>query len=234
MSNLAGLILLATIFGGMAVLFWYTRSSGKMEINESFAMERGWDFKDVLPRFGQAQRKRMLKADNPFPWELEISLRQSTSDVSIPVTSTIWKTDEVRLDEGMIVIGPKLTGGMEDIDLSSPLVAPFFRIFMGDLANEIGNLKPASMPASGNFMILASDPNRVPAVLDEGVLEEYRLWLTRFKKEETFPVMLLTPNWLQFKIRKALKKADEVDRFVDFSIRSAQKIQTASAQHHKL
>ncbi len=211
-------------------MFLYTRSSGKIEINESFAMERGWDFKDVLPQFGQAQRKRILKADTPFNWELEISLKQSTSDVSIPVTSTIWRTDEIRLDKGMIVIGPKLSSGMEDIDLSSPLVATFFGFFMGDLANEISNLKPADMPGGKNLTILATDPNRVPAVLDAGVSEEYRLWLTRFKKRETFPVMLLSQNWLQFKTRKALKKADEVDQFVDFSIRSAQKIQTASTQ----
>ncbi len=65
---------------------------------------------------------------------------------------------------------------MGDIDLSSPLAAAFFRFFMGDLA----------------------------AVLDAGLLEEYRLWLTRFKKEESFPVMLLNPNWLQFKIRWSL------------------------------
>lgn len=225
MSNIAGLILLVIIFAGMAALFWYTRSSDKLEINESFAMERGWDFKDVLPQFGQAQRKRILKADTPFSWEVEISLQQSTSDVSIPVTSTVWRTDEIHWDEGMIVIGPKLTGGMEHIDLSSPLVSTFFRFFMGDLANEIANLKPADMPDSGKLTILATDPNRVPAVLDDGVFEEYRLWLTRFKKEETFPVMLLSQHWLQFKVRKALKKADEVDQFVDFSIRSAQKIQ---------
>ncbi len=227
MSNFAGLILLAIIFGGMAVLFWYTRSSDKIEINESFAMERGWDFKDVLPQFGQAQRKRILKADSPFTWELEISLRQSTVNTSIPATSTIWRTGEVGLDEGMIVIGPKLSGGMSDIDLSSPLVAAFFRFFMaGDLANEISNLKPTDMPDGENLTILATDPNRAPAVLYAGLMEEYRLWLTRFKKEESFPVMLLNPNRLQFKTRKALKKADEVDQFVDFAIRSARKIQT--------
>ena len=230
MSNIAGLILLVIIFAGMAALFWYTRSSDKLEINESFAMERGWDFKDVLPQFGQAQRKRILKADTPFSWEVEISLQQSTSDVSIPVTSTVWRTDEIHLDEGMIVIGPKLTGGMEGIDLSSPLVTTFFRIFLGDLANEIGKLKPADIPDSGNLTILATDPNCVPAVLDVGIFEEYRLWLTRFRKEETFPVMLLSQDWLQFKVRKALKKADEVDQFVDFSIRAAQKIQTVSAR----
>jgi hypothetical protein len=230
MSNIAGLILLVIIFAGMAALFWYTRSSDKLEINESFAMERGWDFKDVLPQFGQAQRKRILKTDTPFSWEVEISLQQSTNDVSIPVTSTIWRTDEIHLDEGMIVIGPKLTGGMEDIDLSSPLVSTFFRIFRGDLANEIGNLKPVDMPYNGNLTILATDPDRASAVLDDGVLEEYRLWLTRYDKEETFPVMLLSQDWLQFKVRKALKKADEVDQFVDFSIRAAQKIQTVSAQ----
>jgi hypothetical protein len=221
MSETIGLIIFAAMLTVLAVLLVdYFRKRERVEIDEAFAQARGWEYRDALPQFGRAQRQRVLSpADlDPFPWELIILLPQAGSSATVPVSSTVWRTTRVRLERGVCVIGPPLSQPIGQIDLSSPIVSGLFRLFLGDDALQLANLQQVLLPDTARLTVLATDPQQASDLLKDEMIDQYDAWLNRFPDEGCFPVLLLNETELQFKVRKALTKASDVDSFVEFCI----------------
>ena len=221
MSETIGLIIFAVMLTVLAILLVdYFRKREKIEIDEAFAQTRGWKYRDALPQFGRAQRQRVFGPTdpNPFPWELIISLPQAGSSATMPVTSTVWRTAQVRLEQGVCVIGPLLSQPIGQIDLSSPIMSGLFRLFLGDDVLHLASLQQVTLPDTTRLTVLATDPQQASELLKDEVIDRYDGWLNRFPDEDCFPVLLLNATELQFKVRKALTKASDADSFVKFCI----------------
>jgi hypothetical protein len=221
MSETIGLIIFAAMLTVLAILLVnYFRKRERIEIDEAFARARGWEYRDALPQFGRAQRQRVFgPADpDPFPWELTISLPQPGSSATVPVASTVWRTEQVRLEQGVCVIGPLLSQPIGQIDLSSSLMSGLFRLFLGDDVAHLASLQQVILPDTARLTILATDPQQASELLTDEVIDQYDDWLNRFPDEHFFPVLLLNETGLQFKVRKALTKARHADSFVKFCI----------------
>lgn len=209
------------ILGAIAVLFVILlRPYFKgIETNAEFANERGWQFQDVLPQFGHAQRQHIFhgRSSEGIEWELVINLKQSSTR-TMPVASTIWSTEQIRSSNGIVLIGPKLDKLFDTLDLSNPLVTMFFRMILGDEAERIADLKRVSIEGQGDLTVLAVDSEYGQKIVTSEVLACYQHWSKEYKGEERFPVLFLGKNRLQFKVKRALTKAAEADAFVNFCL----------------
>jgi hypothetical protein len=226
MSEYVGLIALGVVGAFFAVLLmYYFKTMQRVETGEQFAHERGWQFQDVLPQLGHAQRQHIFRGRSAdgIEWEMVINLKQSTTQ-TIPVASTVWSTDQIRSRNGIVLVGPKLDKFFDSLDLSNPLVAMFFRMILGDEADRIGDLKRVTIEGPSNLTVLANDSKYGKKIVTSEVLDYYQDWVKRYKGEERFPVLFLSNDRLQFKVKRALTRAAEADAFVNFCLRVASSV----------
>jgi hypothetical protein len=215
------------VFGIVCVFFaillvYYFKTTLRVETGAEFAQKRGWQFQDVLPQFGRAQRQHIFRGTSPegLTWELAINLKQSTTG-TIPVASTIWSTDQIRSRQGIVLIGPKLDKFFNTLDLSNPLTTMFFRMILGDEAEQIPNLKRLPIEGQHNLTVLATESEYGQQIVSTEVLGSYQDWSKKYKGEDYVPIFFLGKNTCQFKVKKALTKAIEADAFVNFCLRVA-------------
>jgi hypothetical protein len=217
MPNYIGLLILGVIIAFFIILFLVTYR--RVEIGAAFAKERGWEFQDVLPQFGQAQRQRLFRgmSADGVSWEMIVNLKQSTSR-AVPVASTIWSTDQIRSSSGIVLIGPTLDPSFEQFDLSNPIITMFFRMILGDDADQMSDLQRVLIPEQSTVNVLATNREYARAIVTAEVLDCYQKWLMTYKHEEYFPVLFLNRDHLQFKVQRALTKAADADAFVNLCL----------------
>jgi hypothetical protein len=223
MSEYVGLIALGVVGAFFAVLLmYYFKTMQRVETGAEFAHERGWQFQDVLPQFGHAQRQHIFRGRSAegFEWEMVINLKQSTTQ-TIPVASTVWSTDQIRSSNGIVLVGPKLDKLFDSLDLSNPLVAMFFRMILGDEADRIDDLKRVTIEGLCDLTVLATDSEYGKKIVTSELLDCYQNWMKTYKGEERFPVLLLSKDRFQFKVKRVLTRAAEADAFVNFCLRVA-------------
>lgn len=218
MPGYIGLIIFGAILALFALLLipYFKR----VETGAEFANERGWQFQDVLPQPGRAQRQHVFRgrSSDGIEWEMVMNLKQSTTK-TIPVASTIWSTDQIRSRSGIVLIGPKLDKYFDTLDLSNPLVTMFFRMVLGDEADQISDLRRVQIEGQDNMTVLATDSEYGQKIVTSEVLGCYQDWGKDYKGEDHFPILFLGENRLQFKVKRALTKAAEADAFVNFCVR---------------
>lgn len=220
MPEYIGLIIFGAILALFALLLipYFKR----VETGAEFANERGWRFQDVLPQPGRAQRQHVFRgrSSDGIEWEMVINLKQSTTK-TIPVASTIWSTDQIRSRSGIVLIGPKLDKYFDTLDLSNPLVTMFFRMVLGDEADQISDLRRLQIEGQDNMTVLATDSEYGKQIVTSEVLGCYQDWGNEYKGEDRFPILFLGENRLQFKVKRSLTKAAEADAFVNFCLKVA-------------
>lgn len=223
MSEYVGLLALGIVGVFFAILLiYYFRTMPRVETGAEFAKERGWQFQDVLPQFGRAQRQHIFRGRSPdgIAWEMVINLKQSSSR-HIPIASTIWSTDQIRSNKEIVLVGPKLDPSFDDFNLSNPLVTLFFRMILGDEADQISELKRVPIADQNTMTILATDSEYGKKIVTSEVLGCYQDWGKDYKGEDRFPILFLGRNALQFKVKSALTKAAEADTFANFCLKVA-------------
>ncbi len=220
MPGYVGLLILAAIGALFAILLipYFKR----VETGSEFAHKRGWQFQDVLPQLGRAQRQHIFRGRSAdgIEWEMVINLKRSTSR-AIPVASTIWSTSQIWSSNGIVLIGPKLDKYFDTLDLSNPLVTMFFRTILGDEAEQISELKRMPIEGQSNLTVLVTDSEYGKKIVTSEVLGYYQDWGKDYKGEERFPILFLGKDRLQFKVKRALTKAAEADVFVNFCVKVA-------------
>jgi hypothetical protein len=231
MSEYGGLIALGVVGTFFAVLLiYYFKTMQRVETGEQFAHERGWQFQDVLPQLGHAQRQYIFRgrsADKGIEWEMVINLKQSTTQ-TIPIASTVWSTDQIRSSNGIVLVGPKLDKFFDTLDLSNPMVTMFFRMILGDEADRIGDLKRVTIEGTSNLTVLATDSEYGKKIITSEVLDWYQDWIKRYKGEERFPVLFLSNDRFQFKVKRTLTRAAEADAFVNFCLGVASSVRMST------
>jgi hypothetical protein len=220
MPEYIGLIIFGAILALFAILL--IPHFKRVETGAEFASKRGWQFQDVLPQPGRAQRQHVFRgrSSDGIEWEMVINLKQSTTE-TIPVTSTIWSTEQIRSSSGIVLIGPKLDKYFDSLDLSNPVVSMFFRMILGDEADQISNLKRLPIEGQSNLTVLATDSEYGQKIVTSEVFSCYQDWRKEYKEEKRFPILFLGENRLQFKVKRALTNAAEADAFVNFCSRVA-------------
>ncbi len=217
MANMLGLLVFALIVAGFVALFFYLNLQQRVEIDAAFAGERGWQFEDLLPQFGRAQRQHILRgrSDTGTEWEVIISLQQATT-MAVPVASTMWNTQQVRSANGLVLIGPQLDKSFDTLDLSHPLVKMGLKMMLGDTAEQIPDLQRVPMPGQDALTVLAVDGTYAQTIVTSTILDSYGMWMQRYGGKELVPICVLRDTSLQIKVQKALTKAADVDAFVRF------------------
>lgn len=219
MSQILGLVALGIIIGGFVLLFFLFNRAQRVEINAEFARERGWQFQDVLPQFGCAQRQHILRGSSPdgLEWEMVIHLQQSTT-TTVPPASTLWSTDQIRSEKGLVLIGPQVDKSFDTLDLSHPLLNALLRMMLGDAADQLPQLQRVPMTSPTVLTVLATDIEYGQTIITPKILDCYQDRLDVYPGEKHFPILLLRDTGLQIKVREALNKTAEVDAFVNFCV----------------
>ena len=222
MSGYIGLLILGLIIAFFVILFLYLNRMRQVETGAEFARERGWQFQDALPQFGHAQRQQVYhgRSSEGLEWEMIINLGKSTTQ-TIPMASTIWSTEQIKSDHGIVLVGPKLDKFFDTLDLSNPLVTMFFRMILGDEADQIHNLQRLPIEGQETLTVLTTDSEYGEKIVSSKVLGYYQDWRNIYKDTDRCPIFFLGKNGLQFKVKKALMKAAEAEAFVDFCIKIA-------------
>lgn len=220
MPEYIGLIILGAIFALFAFLL--IPHFKRVETGAKFASERGWQFQDVLSQLGRAQRQHVFRGRGAegIEWEMVINLKQSTTETT-PVASTIWRANQIRSSSGIVLIGPKLDKYFDSLDFSNPVVSIFFRMILGDEADQVSDLKRVPIESQSNLTVLATDSEYGQKIATSEVLGCYQDLGKDYKGEDRFPILFLGENGLQFKMKRALTKAAEADAFVNFCSRVA-------------
>jgi hypothetical protein len=219
MSQIVGLLVLGLIIGGFALLFFVLNCGQRVEINAEFARQREWRFQDVLPQFGRAQRQHILQGNSSdgLEWEMVIYLQQSTT-TTVSTASTIWSTEQIRSEKGLVLVGPQLDKTFDALDLSHPLLNTVLKTMLGDEADQLPQLQRVPMIFPTALTVFAADIEYGKTIITPKILDCYQGWRHVYPGEKYFPILLLRNSSLQMKIRKALIKAAEVDAFVNFCV----------------
>lgn len=227
MSELIGLGVFALIVAGFVALFFWTNAGRRVEINAEFARERGWQFEDRLPQLGRAQRQHILRGTSAdgLAWELTLNLAQSNT-TTVPATSTIWQTAQVRSAHGLVLIGPQLDKSFDTLDFSHPLLKMGLQMMLGDTAEQVPDLQRVPMPDQAALTILATDAEYARQVITAPILEAYGRWMQTYRGKERVPICVLRDTSLEIKVQAAFTKAADLDAFVALCLDMASRLTT--------
>lgn len=228
MSETFGLVIFGLIVGFFALLFWLTYA--RVETGAKFASERGWEFQDLLPQFGRAQRQHIFRSASPdgILWELVINLKQSDTQ-TVPIASTVWSVAQIHSRRGLVLLGPALGASFDQFDFTHPVITLFLRVILGDEADQISHLQRVPLEGQSKLTVLATNPDEARRMITLELLEHYQTWLKTYTGEDLFPVLYVNQQRVQIKVKNPLTKATDADAFVAFCLNVAHCLKQGSS-----
>lgn len=206
--------------GGIGYLWLRLHETSRREALQALAARRGWALTISEEKLGRPGVLRLMPRGGPT-WTVET--RNTPDAPAQPIRpaaqTTEFLTDEPRWEDGLIVIAGPLSGvtpaaadGSLDNDAGRTLV----RQLLGPApAGYAAHLRPWPGPDSATVLATAAPTPRID-LSDMG--KHMASWTG---DPRTPPVIVLGPDGLRLHLPVGLRRADQMERFIDFALETA-------------
>ena len=205
-----GLIIAVVILAVLGVVVWLTQR--RQKINEpalaQLAQSKGWQYQKSfeLSHLGSGNvlryRFSQTRGDGGG-WTLDIESAAAAG--GSPLQNTIWRSEDVKLPEGLVLIGPRPKDMPANLDFGGMLIQAalqmLLRATLGNDAPDTSHLrevKKGSPDLLGHYLVFASDEALPGRLLTSGT-ERALLALTQSLKEKQRPAIVFWKQGLQVK-----------------------------------
>jgi len=206
-----GLIIAVVILAVLGTVVWFTQRRQKVNETalEQVAQSQGWQYQKSyeLSHLGSGNvlRYRFSNASgNNRAWTLDIESASAGTGGS-PQQNTIWRSEEVNLPDGLVLIGPRPKDLPANFDLGGILMQAalqmLLRATLGSAAPETARLhevKRGSPELLEHCLVFATEES-LPGRLMSTQAEKALLDLTLILKEKQRPAVVLWKQGLQVK-----------------------------------
>jgi type II secretory pathway pseudopilin PulG len=206
-----GLIIAVVILAVLGGALWFTQR--RQKINETalaqLAQSQGWQYQKSyeLSHLGSGNvlRYRFSQAhEDGGGWTLDIETASAGAG-GAPLQSTIWRSADVKLPDGLVLIGPRPKDMPANLDfggmLTQAALQMLLRATLGNDAPDTSHLrevKKGSPDLLGHYLVFATD-EALPGRLLTSEVERALLALTRSLKEKQRPAVVFREQGLQVK-----------------------------------
>lgn len=206
--------------GGIAYLWLRLHETSRREALQALAARRGWALTISEEKLGRPGVLRLMPRGGPT-WTVET--RNTGTALERPwrpvAQSTEFLTDDPRWDEGMIVIAGPLAEGTRPEGEGAPQNDPGRALIERLLGPETAAHAPLLQlwSAPGGATVLASAPP-TPRIDLSDMGKHMAAWAG---DSRTPPVIVLGPDGLRLHLPVGLRRADQMERFIDFALETA-------------
>jgi hypothetical protein len=205
-----GLIIAVVILAVLGVVVWLTQR--RQKINEpalaQLAQSKGWQYQKSfeLSHLGSGNvlryRFSQTRGDGGG-WTLDIESAAAAG--GSPLQNTIWRSEDVKLPEGLVLIGPRPKDMPANLDFGGMLIQAALQMLLpATLGNDapdtshLREVKKGSPDLLGHYLVFASDEALPGRLLTSGT-ERALLALTQSLKEKQRPAIVFWKQGLQVK-----------------------------------
>jgi hypothetical protein len=208
-----GLIIAVVILAVLGAAVWFTQR--RQKINETalaqLARSQGWQYQKSyeLSHLGSGNvlRYRFSQAHGDGGgWTLDIETASAAGGAGgSPLQSTIWRSEDVKLPEGLVLIGPRPRDMPANLDFGGMLTQAALQILLrATLGHDAPNtshlreVKNGSSDLLRHCMVFATDET-LPGRLLTSQAESALLGLRQSLKEKQRPAVVFWKQGLQVK-----------------------------------
>lgn len=206
-----GLIIAVVILAILGGALWFTQRRQKIDETNlaQLAQSQGWQYQKSyeLSQLGSGNvlRYRFSQAHGDGgAWTLDIETASAGAGGS-PLQNTIWRSEDVKLPEGLVLIGPRPKDLPANLDcggmLTQAALQMLLRATLGNDAPDTSHLrevKNGSPDLLGHYLVFATDET-LPGRLLTSQAESVLLALSRSLKEKQRPAVVFWKQGLQVK-----------------------------------
>ena len=220
-----GLIIVIVILAVLGGVLWFTQR--RQKINETalaqLAQSQGWQYQKSyeLSQLGSGNvlRYRFSQAHGDGgAWTLDIGTASAAGGA--PLQNTIWRSEDVKLPEGLVLIGPRPKDMPANLDLGGLLTQAalqmLLRATLGNDAPDTSHLrevKTGSLDLLRHYLVFATDEASAGCLLTSQA-ESSLLALTQSLKEKQRPAVVFWKQGLQVKCVGLITDAPNLQRIV--------------------
>ena len=221
-----GMAIVAAVFfaGGLGFYLWRAERA-RREALARLAERRRWSVEIRPASFGAGVRLRLTPRERAT-WDCRVvnASRGSSSGTQSGVRKTEFEDATVRAQGGLVLLGPPMPreAGTFAAALVSSLDGPLGRrllaMLIGDLADEIGDLRLVEAPGGrprAYAMFVSGDP---PALEHDAIESTIRAWLQRFGGKLDFPIVVVGPRSLRVRLRRDAYDPAMLEGFIDLAL----------------
>jgi hypothetical protein len=220
------LIMVVVILAVLGVVVWFTQR--RQKVNETalvqLAQSQGWQYQKSyeLSHLGSGNvlRYRFSHANaDDGAWTLDIESGSAGSGSGgSPVQNTTWRSEDEKLTEGLVLIGPRPKDMPVNFDfggmLTQAALQVLLRMTLGDAAPDTSHLrevKNGSPDLLRHYLVFATDA-ALPDRLVTADAERALLALTQSLKEKQHPAVVFWNQGLQVKCAGLITDAPNLQR----------------------
>ncbi|HBB95071.1 MAG TPA: hypothetical protein DC054_06745 [Blastocatellia bacterium] len=220
------LIMVVVILAVLGGVLWFTQR--RQKINESalaqLAQSQGWQYQKSyeLSQLGSGNvlRYRLSQGSREDgAWSLDIESGSAGSGAGgSPLQNTTWRSEDVKLPEGLVLIGPRPKDMPVNFDLGSILMQAALKVLLHmSLGNEapdaahLHEVKQGSPDLLRQYLVFTTDEG-LPRRLMTADAERALLDLTQSLKEKQRPAVVFWTQGLQVKCAGLITDAPNLKR----------------------
>jgi hypothetical protein len=221
-----GLLMGVVIFAILVGVLWLTQR--RQKISETalaqLAKSEGWQFQKSyeLSQLGAGNvlRYRFSQGHGEGAgWTLDIETASAAGGAGgSPLQNTTWRSEDVKLSEGLLLIGPRPKDLPENLDLGGMLTQAalqmLLRATLGNEAPDTARLNEVKHDSPGvrrHYLVFATD-NNLPGRLLTAEAEAALLVLAHGLKERQRPAVVFWKQGLQVKCAGLITDAPNLQR----------------------
>ncbi len=208
-----GLIIVVVILAVLGAAVWFTQRRQKIDETAltQLAESKGWQYQKSFELShlgsGNVLRHRLSQTrGDGGGWTLDIESAATAGGAGgSPLQNTIWRAENVKLPEGLVLIGPRPKDMPANMDFGGILIQAalqmLLRATLGNDAPDTSHLrevKQGSPDLLRHYLIFATDEGLPGRLLTSGT-ERALLALTQSLKEKQRPAVVFWQQGLQVK-----------------------------------
>lgn len=227
MESIAIYYLVIAVFT-LGVIFFIINKTvgivGKKETDEQreqFAKNNSWKYHVIQPKDDAGSPIWYFTGTSPkgTPWELTTLEHNRGQKFTLRIYIQ-WRTKALKLDEGVLLIGPTMGGAFKKFDTNNMIVKMMLETFLGDKASDVDNLEKIETDFDEDIAVIAEHPEKVKHFMKKEILSAYIEEIkTSFMKQRP-PFIVITDEDFRIKSSVIVKRTQEIEAY----IRSAERI----------
>jgi hypothetical protein len=220
---------------GLGFYLWRSERA-RREALARLAERRRWVVELRPASLGAGVRLRLTPRERGT-WDCRVHTpsRGSTGGTQSGVRKTEFEDTAVRAPGGLLLLGPPMpreTAAFAAAMVSSldgPLGRRLLAMVIGDLADEVGDLRPVDAPGGRPRVystLVSGDP---PPVDHDAIESTVRAWLQRFGNRQDFPIVILGARSLRVRLRRDARDPAMLESFIDLALELRERVTRTTA-----
>ncbi|MBX3499826.1 MAG: hypothetical protein KF889_10310 [Alphaproteobacteria bacterium] len=212
---------------GLGIFLWRSERT-RREALARLAERRRWVVDPRPASLGPGVRLRLTPRERGT-WDCRVH-SPSTSGSRSGVRKTEFEDASVRSAGGLVLLGPPVprenaafaTAMLSSLD--GPLGRRLLAMVIGDLADEIGDLRLVDAPGDRQrpyAMFASGDP---PALEHDAIESTMRAWIQRFDGAQDFPIIVVGSRSLRVRLRRDVRDLETLESFIDLALELRERI----------